>query len=82
MFDLFNSQLKLIYRSYAKEYGVYENIIYRTVPILERILQDGIHLTKQEISDIICGQLYKDRSELIEIEYIHSSLNYCLVEEL
>ncbi len=56
MFDLSNPRLKPIYRSYAKTFGADESLIYRAVPVLERGLMGGKHLTKQEIGDTLLEQ--------------------------
>lgn len=47
--DLSSPRLKPIYRSYAKGSGADESLIFRAVPMVEKILEGGKHLTKQEI---------------------------------
>lgn len=56
MFDLSNPRLKPIYRSYAKTFGADESLIYHVVPLLEKVLVGGKHLTKQEIGDALSEQ--------------------------
>lgn len=56
MFDLSNPRLKPIYRSYAKIHNADEPLIYRTIPVLEKILTGGKHLTKQEINEALLAQ--------------------------
>lgn len=53
MFDLSNPRLKPVYQSYCKMSSSDETLIYRGVPVVEKALSDGKHLTKQEISDIL-----------------------------
>jgi hypothetical protein len=56
MFDLSSLRLRPIYRSYAKIYGADESLIYRTIPVLEKVLMGGKHFTKQEIGDALLEQ--------------------------
>lgn len=53
MFDLSNPRLKPVYRSYAKMQGIDESLVYRVVPVLEKVLSGGKHLTKQEIGEAL-----------------------------
>ncbi|MDL2303882.1 winged helix DNA-binding domain-containing protein [Bacteroides sp. OttesenSCG-928-D19] len=53
MRDLSYPQLKPIYFSYYKTYGVDKEQIYGVIPLLEKSLSGGVHLTKQEIANIL-----------------------------
>ena len=53
MFDLSNPRLKPIYQSYCKTLSANETLIYRAIPIVEKALSNGKHLTKQEIGDVL-----------------------------
>lgn len=56
MFDLSNPRLKPVYRSYCKAHGANEALIHRAVPMLEKALSSGKHLTKEEIKDNLSTQ--------------------------
>lgn len=56
MFDLSSLRLRPIYRSYAKIYGADEPLIYRAIPVLEKVLMGGKHLTKEEIGGALFEQ--------------------------
>jgi len=56
MYDLSNPRLRPIYASYARMLEIDNELIYRTIPIIEKILQGGKHLTKSEITDKLAEQ--------------------------
>lgn len=56
MFDLSNPRLKPIYRSYCKISGADESLIFRSIPIVEKLLSGGNHLSKQEISERLAAE--------------------------
>lgn len=56
MYDLSNARLKPVYQSYAKQSGADIAFINRTIPLLEKALLDGKHLTKTEISEVLQTQ--------------------------
>lgn len=71
MFDLSSPRLRPIYRSYAKASGTDESLIYRAVPMVEKILIGGKHLTKQEIgTELVEHDLHlDDRTLQLTISY-------------
>jgi hypothetical protein len=75
MFDLSNPRLKPIYRSYAKTYNADEPLIYRTIPVLEKVLMDGKHLTKQEI-----GNALFEQNVVLDDNHLKSLLSYAEME--
>lgn len=76
MFDLSNPRLKHLHRSYyAKIHGVDEPIIYRTIPVLEKVLTGGKHLTKQEIGDALLEQ-----DITLDNEYLKFVISYAEIE--
>ncbi len=75
MFNLSNPRLKPIYRSYAKTYNADEPLIYRTIPILEKALMDGKHLTKQEI-----GNALLEQDVVLDDNHLKSLLSYAEME--
>ena len=53
MFDLSNPRLKPVYISYCKTVGVDEAMISHAIPVLEKILSGGKHLSKPEIGALL-----------------------------
>ena len=75
MFDLSNPRLKPIYRSYARMRQVDEDLIYRTIPLLEKMLQGGKHLTKSEINDELLSQ-----DKVFDINVLNQIIHYAEME--
>jgi hypothetical protein len=53
MFDLSNPRLKPVYISYCRMLGLDEALITRAIPVLEKALAGGKHLTKPEIGNFL-----------------------------
>ena len=75
MFDLSSPRLKPIYRSYAKASGANESLIHRTVPVIEKLLMGGKHLTRQEI-----GTLLSEQDLQLDDRTLHLSISYAETE--
>lgn len=56
MFDLSNPQIKPIYIGYCKTVEADESEILRGIPLVEKALSDGKHLTKEDIGDFLRGR--------------------------
>lgn len=66
MFDLSNPQIKPIYVGYCKTVGADESEILRDIPLVEKALSDGKHLTKEEIGDLLESHKIMD-SQLVNL---------------
>lgn len=75
MFDLSNPRLRPVYRSYCKTLGADETQIYRVVPILEKALSGGKHLTKQEINIALQTQ-----NITLDTNHLNMALSYAEME--
>lgn len=75
MFDLSAPRLRPIYHSYCKVHGVDKDYIIRAVSVLEDILSDGKHLTKQEIREALHA-----RNISIEMPHINRIISYAEIE--
>lgn len=65
MYDLSNPRLKPIYQSYRRMSRGDESLILRAVPLIEKILSDGKHLTKESIgSELQMHNLTLDNTSL------------------
>lgn len=77
MYDLSNPRLKPIYRSYAKMRQVDDELIYKAIPILVKMLEGNKHLTKQEITEIFISQ-----KKVFDIHTLNQIINYAEMEGL
>lgn len=75
MFDLSNPRLKPIYHCYAKMRQIDESLIYNAIPVLEKILIGGKHLTKQEI-----GSALQTQDITLDDDHLKSAITYAEME--
>lgn len=75
MFDLSNPRLKPIYHWYAKIRKTDESLIYSAIPVLEKILIGGKHLTKLEI-----GSALQAQDTTLDDNHLKSVISYAEME--
>lgn len=75
MFDLSNPRLKPIYRSYTKMVKADEALIYATIPVIEKVLTDKKHLTKEEIGKALLSQ-----NVILDDVHLKMAINYAEME--
>lgn len=73
IFDLSNPRLKSVYQSYCRMSGADESTVNRAVPVLEKVLTDGKHLTKEEISDAL-------QTQNLTLDSTHLNMALCYAE--
>ncbi len=74
MFDLSNPRLKPIYQSYCKILGADESAISRALPLVEKALSGGKHLTKQEIGDFLLTKKITTDASLLNLIMTHAEM--------
>ena len=75
MFELSKLRLQPIYRSYCKTLGAEETVIYRAVSVMEKALEGGNHLTKEEI-----GAVLQSQGILLDTHHLTITLSYAEME--
>lgn len=75
MFDLSRIRLQPVYRSYCKTLGADESLIYRAVSTVEKALQGGRHLTKEEI-----GEALRAQDIILDTHLLTLTLSYAEME--
>jgi hypothetical protein len=74
MFDLSNPRLKPVYQSYRKIHGANESDILRAIPLVEKALTGGKHLTKQEIGDFLLTKKITTDAALLNLILSHAEM--------
>lgn len=77
MSELSKPRLKPIYRSYCKGVGADESFIKKGVPLVEKSLLGGKHLTKQEISDFLAA-----RDIRADARHLNLIISYAEMEDI
>lgn len=75
MHGLSSPRLRPVYRSYAKASGADESLIRRAVPLVEKALEGGNHLTRQEI-----GIALLEQDLQLDDRTLHLSISYAETE--
>lgn len=77
MYTLSYPRLKPVYRSYAKMLGADETVLYHYIPLVEKLLSGGRHLSKQEMSEALT-----ERGVLLDDNHLSLLLSFAELEEL